>query len=45
MQTRVPADLHAWLKMQAIREGTTLAHLVTKIAREYQNKVEGGDQE
>lgn len=40
MQARIPVELHTWLKMQAIREDTTLGDLVNKALRQYREKVE-----
>lgn len=30
MQARIPADLHTWLKMEALRQGVSLQDLVER---------------
>ena len=40
MQARIPTELHTWVKVQAIREGTTINELVERLIREYRGRVD-----
>jgi len=40
MQARIPTELHVWLKMEAIRQGTTLGELVNRVLNEFKTRKE-----